>query len=77
MTGWQQAESNQDAYNQGWERIWGENPQFDPKEIEMMYEWVKKNQVGRLMLYLTEDRFRGLDEGKAQFVLNELLEDNL
>ena len=77
MTGWQQAESNQHAYEQGWERIWGNMPEFSKNEREMLYEWVKNNQFGRLMLYLTEDKYRGLDEGMAKFVLNELLEENL
>ena len=77
MTGWQQAYSDQDAYETGWLRTFGDIPQFDPEEKKMLQEWVENYQFGKVMLYLTEEKYRGLDEGMAKFILNELMEGNL
>lgn len=43
----------------------------------MLKDWTDNNQLGEVVIYLTGENYKNLDEEMAQFVLRELLRNNL
>ena len=78
--GWQQAEGSIDReeYNDNWMRIFGNIPEFTPKELTMMKQWVNDDQFTKVALYLTNNKFKHkLDSDTAEFVIREIIRGRL
>jgi nitrate reductase beta subunit len=74
--GYSRAETNQDAYNDGWIRTFRAKdiPKFQGKELKMFREWIKKDQFQRIYLYLTLKKYGYiLDDEMIGFVVRSIL----
>lgn len=64
-------------FDDNYVRTFRKTPKFSKEELKMLREWVEENQLGEVVIYLTGEKYRALDEEMAQFVLRELLRGNL
>ncbi len=54
-----------------------EIPEFSVHEKQMLKSWLDKDQLGEIVIYLTMDKFCGLDAEMAEFMLREILRNNI
>ena len=65
-------------YSDNWIRTFQGVPDFTPNELKMLKEWVAKNDLVKVVLYLTNERFeKCLDTDTVEFVIREILKGNL
>jgi len=65
------------AFEDNYLRIFYGTPQFSDPELKMLKDWAKNNQLGEVMIYLTDEKFRGMNADIAEFCMRELLRGNL
>lgn len=63
-------------FDDNYVRTFRNPPRFSAEELKMLKDWTEKNQLGEVIIYLTGEKYRNLDEEMAQFVLRELLRGN-
>jgi len=54
-----------------------EIPELSPEESEMLYDWYRDGKTGEIVIYLTLERYLDLDEEMAEFVLREIMRENI
>lgn len=66
-------------YDDGWIRTFRakEIPKFDPKELKMIKAWVKRDEIIKIGIYLTSEKYYNLDNDMAHFILREIMRGNL
>ena len=68
---------DQIGFDDNWVRTFRKKPEFSVEELEMLHDWVKNDQLGEIAIYLTDEKYRFMDEEMTQFCLRELLRGNL
>jgi hypothetical protein len=68
---------NQIDFDDNYVRTFRKVPEFSKAELKMLKDWLKKDQLGEIAIFLTGEKYRAMDEEMAQFVIRELLRGNL
>ena len=70
--GYERSPVNTVNYNDGMTRTFGNPPEFDdPKELKMLKDWHKEEELNEMWMYLTHEDYRGLTPEMAEFVMRE------
>lgn len=63
-------------YRDNWYRTFRGMPDFSAGEIEMLAEFARGNEYGKMAIYLTKEEFGYcLDTDMAEFVIREIARD--
>lgn len=63
------------CYRDNWYRIFAGVPEFSEPVLEMLYEFAKKGQYGKAMIFFAGEC--GFENDYSEFLLRELINGNL
>lgn len=75
--GYERSPVNLTNYQDGMIRTFGDVPEFDPRELDMIYDWVGKGDIESVFLYLQTPKYGyDLSDELCGFVVREVCRGN-